>query len=56
MLDIVWIVICAALVLLMQAGFTCLETGFVRNKNSINVAIKNLMDLCSDSEYLKPSK
>lgn len=49
MLDIVWIVICAALVLLMQAGFTCLETGFVRNKNSINVAIKNLMDLCLSS-------
>jgi len=46
MLDIIWIIICAALVLLMQAGFTCLETGLVRNKNSINVAIKNLMDLC----------
>jgi len=49
MLDIIWIIICAALVLLMQAGFTCLETGFVRNKNSINVAIKNLMDLCLSS-------
>ena len=49
MLDIVWIVICAVLVLLMQAGFACLEAGFVRNKNSINVAIKNLMDLCLSS-------
>lgn len=46
LLDIIWIVIAAALVLLMQAGFTCLETGLVRSKNSINVAIKNLMDLC----------
>jgi Amt family ammonium transporter len=49
MLDIVWIIICAAFVLIMQAGFTCLETGLVRSKNSINVAIKNLMDLCLSS-------
>jgi len=46
MQDIVWIIIASAFVLLMQAGFTCLETGMVRSKNSINVAIKNLMDLC----------
>jgi len=45
MLNILWIIVSAILVLLMQAGFTCLETGLVRNKNSINVAIKNLMDL-----------
>lgn len=30
----------------MQAGFLCLETGLVRAKNSINVAIKNVIDLC----------
>ncbi len=30
----------------MQAGFCCLEAGLVRHKNSINVALKNLMDLC----------
>ncbi len=42
--DLMWVVLCAALVLLMQAGFTCLETGFVRAKNSINVAIKNIVD------------
>jgi len=46
MQDVIWIVIASAFVLLMQAGFTCLETGLVRSKNSINVAIKNLMDLC----------
>lgn len=28
----------------MQAGFTCLESGLTRSKNSINVAIKNLTD------------
>ncbi len=49
MLDILWILICAIFVLLMQAGFTCLETGLVRSKNSINVAIKNLMDICVSS-------
>jgi len=46
MQDIIWIIIASAFVLLMQAGFICLETGMVRSKNSINVAIKNLMDLC----------
>lgn len=42
MIDAVWILFCASLVFLMQAGFTCLETGLTRSKNSINVAIKNL--------------
>src|SRR5262249_13469981 len=39
-LDIGWLRVCATLRLLMQAGFTCLESGLVRTKNSINVAIK----------------
>jgi Amt family ammonium transporter len=43
-LDILWVLFCAVLVMLMQAGFLCLETGFTRSKNSINVAIKNLSD------------
>ena len=44
--DIIWILVCGFLVMLMQAGFTCLESGMVRAKNSINVAIKNLIDFC----------
>jgi len=44
-LNIVWIMVCAALVFLMQAGFSCLEVGLVRAKNSINVALKNVTDL-----------
>ena len=42
--DIFWVLICAGLVFLMQAGFTCLESGLTRSKNSINVAIKNITD------------
>jgi ammonium transporter len=38
--DVGWLLFCAALVLLMQAGFTALESGLVRSKNSINLAIK----------------
>ena len=48
-LDIVWVIFCAILVSTMQAGFCCLESGLVRAKNSINVAIKNLMDFCITS-------
>lgn len=32
--------------MLMQAGFCLLESGLARAKNSINVAIKNLIDFC----------
>ena len=44
--DTVWLLICAALVMLMQGGFCILESGLVRAKNSISVAIKNLVDFC----------
>src|SRR5262245_29175242 len=40
----VWLLISAALVFFMQAGFLLLETGLVRAKNAINVAVKNLID------------
>ncbi|XDD49579.1 ammonium transporter [Leptospira sp. WS92.C1] len=42
--DPLWLIICAALVFFMQAGFLMLETGLSRLKNTINVAVKNLMD------------
>ncbi len=45
MVDMVWLVIAAGLVLFMQAGFTALESGMVRAKNSTNVAVKNIADL-----------
>jgi Amt family ammonium transporter len=43
-LDIAWVLLCAALVFAMQAGFLCLESGLTRSKNSIHVALKNLTD------------
>ena len=42
--DITWVLLCSALVFLMQMGFLCLESGLTRNKNNINVAAKNLTD------------
>jgi Amt family ammonium transporter len=44
-LNTVWIIVAAALVFLMQAGFTAFEAGMVRAKNSINVAVKNFTDM-----------
>ena len=43
-MDVGFVLICAALVFLMQAGFCLLESGMIRAKNSINVAVKNLLD------------
>ena len=43
-LDFAWVLIAAALVLLMQVGFLLVEAGMVRSKNAINVAQKNLLD------------
>ncbi len=42
--DAIWLLFCTILVIFMQAGFCCLESGLVRNKNSINVALKNIAD------------
>ncbi|MBO6946860.1 MAG: ammonium transporter [Rhodospirillales bacterium] len=44
--DVVWVLTSAALVFMMQAGFCCLESGYVRSKNSVNVAAKNFADFC----------
>lgn len=43
-IDTVWMLLCCILVFFMQCGFLCLESGMSRAKNSINVAIKNLVD------------
>ncbi|HNX26024.1 MAG TPA: ammonium transporter [Phycisphaerae bacterium] len=43
-LNIVWTCVAAFLVFFMQAGFACVETGFTRAKNAVNIMMKNLMD------------
>ena len=45
-LDTGWMLIGAALVFFMQAGFAMVETGFTRAKNAGNIIMKNLMDFC----------
>lgn len=44
-LNTVWIMFCAALIFFMQAGFAMLESGLVRSKNSVNVIMKNYIDM-----------
>ena len=43
-LDNVWILIAAVLVILMQAGFALVEAGLTRGKNVANIFMKNLVD------------
>ena len=45
-IDSIWLLFCSCLLLIMQAGFLCLESGLIRPKNAINVVMKNLADLC----------
>jgi Amt family ammonium transporter len=45
-LQVIWMAMCVMLVFFMQAGFALLESGASRAKNSINVLMKNYMDMC----------
>ena len=42
----IWVLVGAALVFFMQAGFSMCEAGFTRAKNTGNILMKNLMDFC----------
>ena len=42
--NVIWVLVAAALVFFMQAGFAMVETGFTRAKNAGNIIMKNLMD------------
>ena len=45
-LDSVWVVLGGILVFFMQAGFALIESGSVRSKNTVNVLMKNYLDMC----------
>lgn len=48
-MDSLWVLIAAALVMFMQAGFALVEVGFTRSKNGANILMKNLMDFAIGS-------
>ncbi|MCS7293130.1 MAG: hypothetical protein RMI89_09205, partial [Gloeomargarita sp. SKYBB_i_bin120] len=41
--DTVWVLLCAFLVIFMNAGFAMVESGFCRQKNAVNILAKNLI-------------
>ena len=43
-LDNIWVLVAAVLVIFMQAGFALVEAGLTRSKNVSNIMMKNLMD------------
>ncbi|MBN2508679.1 MAG: ammonium transporter [Spirochaetales bacterium] len=45
--DMIWLILAAALVFFMQAGFAMVETGLTRAKNASNIIMKNLMDFAA---------
>ena len=48
----IWVLLGAALVFFMQAGFSMCEAGFTRAKNTGNILMKNLMDFCIGTPVL----
>lgn len=47
MIDNLWILIAAFLVLLMHLGFATVESGLTQSKNAVNVIYKNVFILCT---------
>ena len=43
-LDTVWMLLAAMLVFWMQPGFALCEAGFTRQKNTVNILMKNFVD------------
>ncbi len=43
----VWMMVCTALVFFMHLGFSLLEIGLTRQKNTINILFKNVFIICS---------
>jgi Amt family ammonium transporter len=47
--NILWTLIAGILVMLMQAGFACVEAGFTRAKSAGNIIMKNFLDFGAGS-------
>ncbi len=44
-LDTIWVVLTAAMIMLMEGGFALLEAGFVRQKNAVSIIMKIFVDI-----------
>jgi|Transcript_101123 Amt family ammonium transporter len=45
-MDTMWVLICAMLIMVMQAGFAMVESGTCRVINVQNILLKNMVDVC----------
>ncbi|WP_292466396.1 ammonium transporter [Methanolobus sp.] len=45
-LTVLWLIIAGAIVFLMHAGFSLVEIGLTRTKNTANILMKNFMTIC----------
>lgn len=45
-INTIWTLVAAFLVFFMQAGFMCLEAGFGRERESINIVLEGIVDTC----------
>lgn len=48
-MGMLWMLLSGILVFFMQAGFTLVESGMTSSKNAVNIAMKNLLDICVGS-------
>ncbi|MCD7035553.1 ammonium transporter [Metabacillus sp. GX 13764] len=44
-MNTIWVVLTAAMIILMEGGFALLEAGFVRYKNNVNIIMKVFADI-----------
>ena len=44
-LNTVWVVLTAAMILLMEGGFALLEAGFVRTEDAVSIIMKVFFDI-----------
>ena len=56
MIDNLWVLMSALLVFVMHLGFSSLEVGLTRQKNTVNVLFKNLFIIRSNNYSIRVSK